>query len=399
MTSPRSEAFRKPAWHRRVLRSETTPGLLLMATAALAIALANSPLADAYFSALHIKLGSMSVHHWINDGLMALFFLVIGLEVKREFMVGQMSTWSARVLPGLAAIGGMAVPALIFIAANLLMPGHLQGWAIPAATDVAFALAVLSFFSTRIPVALKVFLMAIAVIDDLGAVLVIALFYSSDIDLTALGAATVIFAGLVALNRLRVRHLLPYIGLGIILWAFVLQSGLHATLAGVLLAVTIPLGEEPAERSPLLRLEHSVAPFVAFLVVPLFGFANAGVSLSGMTLDTLVEPIPLGVAAGLLLGKQIGVFGMVLLAVKAGFAKLPGGASWSQVYAVSLLCGIGFTMSLFIGSLAFPTAPVLQDEVKIGVLVGSMLSGILGALALAHSTRGGAKRMAQVAAK
>lgn len=376
-----------PAWHQRILRSELTPGLLLMATAALAIVLANSPLAGTYFAALHIKLGPLSLHHWINDGLMALFFLVIGLEVKREFMVGQMSSWSARVLPGLAALGGMAVPALIYAATNLLMPGHLQGWAIPAATDVAFALAVLSFFSKSIPVALKVFLMAIAVIDDLGAVLMIALFYSSDIDLTFLAAAAAVLTGMVTMNRLRISHLLPYLILGTILWVFVLQSGLHATLAGVLIAMTVPLHSTPEGHSPLLRLEHKVAPLVAFFVVPLFGFANAGVSLGGMTVETLIDPVPLGVAAGLLLGKQVGVFGMVILAVRTGLAKLPGGASWSQVYAVSLLCGIGFTMSLFIGTLAFPASPLLQDEVKIGVLVGSLFSGLLGAAALAYATR------------
>jgi NhaA family Na+:H+ antiporter len=313
---------------------------------------------------------------------MAVFFLLVGLEVKRELIDGQLSTWSRRVLPGLAAIGGMAVPALIYVALNWGGPA-LHGWAVPAATDIAFTLGVLALLGRRVPVSLKIFVTALAIIDDLGAVLIIAAFYSSNLSFFWLGAAAVVLAGMVALNRRGVMQLWPYLVGAALLWVCVLQSGVHATLAGVAAAFTIPLTPSPAkpdaEGSPLHRLEHGLHPWVAFLIVPVFGLANAGVSLSGLTLDVLLAPVTMGVAAGLFIGKQLGVFGFTWLGVRLRLADCPEDASWWHVYAACALCGIGFTMSLFIGLLAFPTDQLLQDEVKIGVLAGSLLSAVLGA--------------------
>ncbi|WP_294640061.1 Na+/H+ antiporter NhaA [uncultured Aureimonas sp.] len=376
---------------RRFMGSEASGGLVLMAAAALALIVANSPAAPAYFEALHVYVGGLSVLHWINDALMAVFFLLVGLEIKREVVGGQLSTWQARALPGLAALGGMAAPALIYVAFNAASPQSIGGWAIPAATDIAFALGVLSLLGKRVPLSLKVFLTALAIIDDLGAVLIIAFFYTADLNVAALGGAAVVVGVLVGLNRAGVTRLLPYLALGAVLWGLVFLSGIHATLAGVILALTIPLVVETPglqeEEPPLLKLEHAIQPWVAFAIVPIFGFANAGVSFAGFSPSALLDPVPLGVAAGLFLGKQIGVFGLVALAVKARGASLPERATWVQVYGVSLLCGIGFTMSLFIGLLAFPTDPLLQDEVKLGVLLGSVASGIAGAavLSLARS--------------
>jgi NhaA family Na+:H+ antiporter len=365
------------------LASESAGGLVLMGAALAALIVANSPMASLYFAGLHSVWGGLSVELWINDGLMAIFFLMVGLEIKREVLAGGLASWGQRALPGFAAAGGMLVPALIYVGINMGNPETLSGWAIPAATDIAFALGVLSLLGKRVPTSLKVFLAALAILDDLGAVTIIALFYSTGLNLPMLGASFATLAVLVIMNRMGVQRLLPYLMLGLLLWFFVLQSGVHATLAGVALALCIPLGTRQEEaRSPLLFLEEKMHYWVAFAVVPVFGFANAGVSLSGISLGNLVDPVPLGVALGLFFGKQIGVFLAATLAIRSGLANLPEGSNWMQMYGVALLCGIGFTMSLFIGNLAFPGAPHLIDEVKVGVLMGSILSAIVGVLLL-----------------
>ncbi|ANK90143.1 MULTISPECIES: Na+/H+ antiporter NhaA [Rhizobium] len=377
---------------RQFLDSEASGGLVLMAVALAAIVTANSPLAEGYFHALHIYLGPLSLLHWINDALMALFFLLVGLEIKREMLDGQLSSWSRRILPGAAALGGMLFPALFYILFNRENPAALRGWAIPTATDIAFALGVISLFGPRVPASLKIFLAALAIIDDLGAVMIIALFYTSDLNLLALAGAAVVLAALYGMNRARILKLWPYLVLGAVLWVLVFASGIHATLAGVLLALTIPLKATPGtreashEQSPLHHLEHILQKPVAFIVVPIFGFANAGVSFSGVSAATLTEPLTLGVAAGLLLGKLVGVLSTVFLLVKIGLADLPAKASWGQMTGVAALCGIGFTMSLFIGLLAF-NDPSVQDHVKMGILLGSLLSGLVGAAMLATFNR------------
>ncbi|TPK88389.1 Na+/H+ antiporter NhaA [Mesorhizobium sp. B2-4-17] len=370
---------------REFLDSEAAGGIILMVAAALALIVANSPLAETYFSVLHAYLGPLSVSHWVNDGLMAVFFLLVGLEIKREMLDGQLSTWPRRVLPGIAAAGGMVVPALVYVAVNRNNGPALSGWAIPTATDIAFALGVLSLLGSRVPASLKVFLTALAIIDDLGAVIIIAIFYTSGLSLAYLGAAFAVIAALIMLNRMRVMTLAPYLVLGAILWVLVLKSGVHATLAGVALALTIPLERAAGhdlEHSPLHRLDHGLHKLVAFIVVPIFGFANAGVSLAGLSLGALIEPLTLGVAAGLVVGKLVGVFGSSALAIRLGLADLPGHAGWSHMLGVSLLCGIGFTMSLFIGLLAFAGDVTLQDSVKVGILAGSFIAAILGAAVL-----------------
>lgn len=359
-----------------------------MASAFAALVVANSPLSTGYFSVLHIKVIGLSVEHWINDGLMAAFFLLVGLEIKREMLVGQLSSWSQRALPGFAALGGMLIPALIFLAFNWGNAETMGGWAIPAATDIAFALGVLSLLGKRVPMSLKVFLSALAILDDLGAVVIIALFYTSGLSVSMLLASLAVIVLLVVFNRCGETRLLPYLLAGGLLWFFMLQSGVHATLAGVILALCIPLGDSENEsRSPLLRLEGKLHPWVAFAIVPIFGFTNAGVSLAGISPDNLVDPVPLGVTLGLVLGKQIGVFGLAALAISSGLAKLPTGCGWLQLYGTALLCGIGFTMSLFIGALAFPDSQHLVDEVKVGVLMGSVLSAILGVVVLLCAKR------------
>ncbi len=377
---------------RQFLDSEASGGLILMAVAALAIVVANSPWADVYFHALHVYLGPLSVQHWINDALMSVFFLLVGLEIKREMLDGQLSNWSRRILPGAAAAGGMALPALIYIGFNLFDPSTLHGWAIPTATDIAFALGVLSLLGDRVPASLKIFLAALAIIDDLGAVIVIAIFYTADINVLALAVAAVLIGNLVILNRSGVKNIWAYLGLGVLLWIAVFLSGIHATLAGVVLALAIPLKITPGapeashEDSPLHKLEHALQKPVAFFIVPIFGFANAGVSFAGASASVLAEPVTIGVAAGLLFGKLAGVLGTVALLVKSGLAQLPARATWPQMTGVSLLCGIGFTMSLFIGLLAFPDASS-QDHVKIGILAGSLASGVAGAAVLMASAR------------
>jgi NhaA family Na+:H+ antiporter len=374
---------------RSLLRSEAGGGLILIFAAGLALIVANSPLSEAYFAALASYVGPLSLLHWINDLLMALFFLMVGLEIKREFLDGQLSTPRRRRLPGLAALGGMAAPALIYIALNL-HSGGLQGWAVPVATDIAFALGVLALMGRRVPVSLRIFLTALAIIDDLLAVAIIALFYTSQVSLLWLAAAALTLAALIALNRFKVQSLPAYLVLGALLWTFTFLSGVHATLAGVALAATIPIRCSPGLpddcHSPLHRLEHGIQPWVAYLVIPIFGFANAGVSLSGLGLDALLQPVALGVAAGLFVGKQAGVFLVTWLAIRTRLADTPEDASMAQVYGVSLLCGIGFTMSLFIGLLAFP-ADAMQAQVKLGVLAGSLLSALAGAAVLALSHR------------
>jgi len=372
---------------RQFLDAEASGGIVLMAVAVLAIVTANSALAEEYFHLLHAYIGPLSLQHWINDALMAVFFLLVGLEIKREMLDGQLSSWSRRILPGAAAAGGMAVPALFYLYFNWSDPAAARGWAIPTATDIAFALGVISLFGSRVPASLKIFLAALAIIDDLGAVVVIAIFYTADLNLMALCAAVAILAALYGLNRMRVIMLWPYLELGVVLWVLVFASGIHATLAGVMLALTIPLKATPGmpeatpAQSPLHKLEHTLHRPVAFIIVPIFGFANAGVSFAGVTMDVLGEPITMGVAAGLLFGKLIGVLGTVALLVKLDFADLPAQASWGQLIGVALLCGIGFTMSLFIGLLAF-SDPVVQDHVKIGILTGSVIAGALGAIFL-----------------
>ncbi|MCM5560167.1 Na+/H+ antiporter NhaA [Pleomorphomonas sp. JP5] len=377
---------------RRFLDGEASGGLVLMVVAALAILTANSSFADTYFDALHVYLGPLSLQHWINDALMAVFFLLVGLEIKREMLDGQLSSWSRRILPGAAAAGGMLFPALIYVALNWSDPSSLRGWAIPTATDIAFALGVISLFGSRVPSSLKIFLAALAIIDDLGAVIVIALFYTADLNLWALGGTAVVLAALIGLNRAKVMALWPYLVLGVGLWVLVFASGVHATLAGVMLALTIPLKPTPGTpeadhaESPLHRLENALHKPVAFLIVPLFGFANAGVSLAGLSMGVFAEPLTMGIAGGLMLGKLIGVMGTVAVLVKLGVAHLPASASWGQMAGTSLLCGIGFTMSLFIGLLAFDD-PSVQDHVKIGILLGSLASGVLGAICLASFGR------------
>jgi NhaA family Na+:H+ antiporter len=381
---------RRPSVLREFLDSGSAGGVLLMAAAVLALFVANSPLAETYFSLLHAPLAGLDVLHWINDGLMALFFLFVGLEIKREFLDGQLATWANRALPCIAAAGGVVVPGLIYALVNAGAPDTLRGWAIPTATDIAFALGVLSLLGSRVPTSLKVFLATLAIVDDLVAVLVIAVFYTSELNVPALAGAGVATLLLIALNRLKIARLAPYLALGGALWWLVLLSGVHATVAGVVLAMTIPLRRSKAApddmSSPLHRLEHGLSPWVAFLIVPVFGFANAGVSFAGMSTSVLVEPVTLGVALGLFVGKQIGVFGAAAVAIRLRLANLPVSASWAQLYGVALLCGIGFTMSLFIGLLAFPN-PALQDEVKVGVLAGSLVSALCGAALLSVAKR------------
>ncbi|HYD38696.1 MAG TPA: Na+/H+ antiporter NhaA, partial [Allosphingosinicella sp.] len=379
---------------RAFLRSEAAGGIVLMGAAALALFVANSPLAGAYEHFLHLetgpalssKLGPMTVHLWINDGLMAVFFLLVGLEIKREFVDGRLSTWDRRRLPMIAAAVGMAVPALIYLASTAGADGLGRGWAIPAATDIAFAIGVLALLGSRAPTSLKLFLTTVAIADDLGAVAIIALAYTASLDTLALGAAAAILLVLYAMGKSGVRRLWPYlIGAGL-LWYAVLLSGVHATVAGVLAAAAIPIvatpGAPEAADSPLHRLEHGLSPWVAFLIVPLFGFANAGVPLAGVGLERLLAPLPLGIAAGLFLGKQLGILGAVWLAVRFGLASRLRGATWLQVWGVAMLCGIGFTMSLFIGALAFPDDPARVEEAKLGILAGSFLSAIGGYVVL-----------------
>ena len=382
--------LKSPSALRRFLDSQANAGLFLMAMAALALVLDNSPLAPDYEAILRFHVGPLSLAYWINDALMAVFFLLVGLEIKREMLDGQLVSWSRRLLPGIAALGGMVVPALLFFGLN--SGETARGWAIPTATDIAFALGVISLLGTRVPASLKVFLAALAIIDDLGAVIIIALFYTAQISMVDLACAGGVVAILIALNRLKVRRLLPYLLLGALLWFFVFRSGIHATIAGVVLALTIPLDVTPSKpdsdaASPLHRLEKALHIPVGFIIVPLFALVNAGVPVLALPLRAFAEPVTLGIAVGLLLGKPIGVFGFTALAVRLGLADAPAHASRMQMLGVALLCGIGFTMSLFITLLAFPGAPILQSEAKIGILAGSLISGLAGFVVLRLANR------------
>lgn len=369
------------------ISSPAAGGIILILASAAAIVVANSSLREGYESLLKYKTAGLSVEHWVNDGLMAIFFLFVGLEIKRELLAGELSTWSQRALPGFAALGGVAVPALIYAGFNSGDADTLRGWAIPAATDIAFALGVLTLLGKRVPPSLKIFLSALAILDDMGAVAIIAIFYTSDISLLMLGSAAATALLMAGMNKAGVKRLLPYLVAGALMWFFMLQSGVHATVAGILSALFIPLNTSGTSDSPLERLEHGLEPWVVFLILPIFGFANAGVSLSGLTAEDILSPVPTGVAAGLFFGKQAGVFGLSVLAITLGLAKKPANSSWLQLYGVAVLCGIGFTMSLFIGNLAFAGSQLLIDEVKVGVLGGSVLSAFAGALILMLSRR------------
>jgi len=376
------------------LQKESAGGLLIIAAAVLAMFAVNSPLKSLYDAWLStpvgIQVGAFLLNKplllWINDGLMAVFFFLIGLEIKREFLEGELSDRSRVILPAIAAAGGMAVPALVYVAFNHGDPAALSGWAIPTATDIAFALGVLSLLGDRVPHSLKLFLLTLAVIDDLGAIVIIALFYSSDLSVTSLLVAAGALLALLVINRRGVARIAPYILIGLVLWVGVLKSGVHATLAGVVLAFFIPLRDARTGGSPLTQLEHMLHPYVAFLILPLFAFANTGISFAGLSPQSLLHPVPLGIAAGLLIGKQVGVFGCTWLAIKLGIGKLPEGAGWMSLYGVAALCGIGFTMSLFIGSLAAEQIGTgMMVDNRLGILGGSVLSAIIGYLVLAWS--------------
>ncbi len=378
---------------RQFLKLESASGILLVLAGTLAMVAANSGLAGLYESFLatpfKIQLGEFALDKslgvWINDLLMAIFFLLVGLEIKREVVMGELSDAAKVALPAIAAVGGMVVPAAIYAWVNWGDPVGIRGWAIPSATDIAFALGVLSLFGERVPVGLKIFLMTLAVLDDLGAIIIIALFYTSDLSVQALLLAGLALVGLLVLNRFGVTRIAPYILVGLVLWTCVLKSGVHATLAGVVTAMFIP-ARNPSDPAhpPLTRLEHALHPWVAFGILPIFAFANAGVSLEGLSFSDLLQPIPLGIALGLVVGKQLGVFTFAWLAVKLGLARLPSGVSFRQVYGAAIICGIGFTMSLFIGMLAFENTAAGQVIAtdKLGVLAGSLISALLGYVVL-----------------
>ena len=367
-------------------RLEAASGVMLLIFAIVALVLSNSPLSDHYFSTLnaHILIGTknfgldLSILHWINDVLMAIFFFVVTLEIKREFIQGELSNPKQALLPIIGAVGGMAVPALIYIIINIDSSHTIRGWAIPSATDIAFSIGVLSLLGSRIPLALKVFLTALAVIDDLGAIIIIAFFYSTELQYINLLLMLVSFIFLIVLNKLGVKQFIPYLILGIFLWYFTHGSGIHSTISGVLLAATIPHRKNKDDYSMLLKLEHILSPYVAFGIMPLFALANAGVVLDNLSIDTMLAPIPLGILCGLFFGKQIGVFIFSYLSVKLKIAEMPSNTNWVKLYGVGVLTGIGFTMSLFVGNLAFIEDTSNLDGVKIGVLAGSTLSALVG---------------------
>jgi NhaA family Na+:H+ antiporter len=392
MTSRRNERIIMDKTFSRIqefIKLETSGGVVLMIAAIFAMIIANTPLSANYDLILgtYIKVGignfeiAKPAILWINDGLMAIFFFLVGLEIKREVLAGELSSFDKAILPIMAAIGGMAVPGIIFAIINWGTPENLNGWAIPTATDIAFALGILALIGSRAPISLKIFLLAIAIIDDLGAIVIIAIFYTSELSLSALSFSVIGFAAAVALNRMGVQRTAPYLLVGIVMWVFVLKSGVHATLAGVLIAFTIPLKTKNEDEALLYKMEHGLHPWVAFLILPVFAFANAGVNFTGIGIDDLLQPLTLGIAVGLFLGKQIGVFLATWIGVKSGIARLPENVSWKHVYGVACLTGVGFTMSLFIGSLAFTTADVM-NAVRLGVVLGSVLSGIIGYLLL-----------------
>ncbi len=378
---------------RDFMKEESAGGIVLMVSAFAALVVANSGLASWYTGMLGTEIaltvGGTGIEKpallWINDGLMALFFFLVGLEVKREVLTGQLSSWKQASLPLFAALGGMVLPALVFLGINWNTPENLNGWAIPAATDIAFALGILALLGSRVPVALKALLLAVAVIDDIGAIVIIALFYTPGVETTMLMGAAIVFALLAVLCWARVGSRIPYILLGIVLWYFVLKSGVHATLAGVALAMTIPVTTRGGDNL-LEHMEHDLHPWVAFMVVPIFAFANAGVGLLDVELSALLAPLPLGIALGLIIGKQLGIVGFAWLATKSGIASLPVGISWMQIWGLSLIAGIGFTMSLFIGNLAF-ASPEQIAAVKLGVLSGSLIAAIAGVFILRAASK------------
>ena len=365
---------------------ESSSGFILLFAAILALIISNGSFGDNYFLILqkYITLGTenfglkLSVIHWINDVLMAIFFFLVSLEIKREFLQGELSNPKQALLPIIGAVGGMLVPALFYIFFNFSDPATLKGWAIPSATDIAFSLGVLSLLGKRVPLSLKVFLTALAIIDDLGAIVIIAFFYSGNVEVKYLFLMLTSVITLVALNKFNIKNFLPYLIVGLFLWDFTHQSGIHATISGVLLALTIPHNIKNQKKSLLLKLEHGLSPYVAFGIMPVFAFANAGVSLEGLTFGSLLSPVPLGIVSGLFFGKQIGVFLFSYLSVKFKLADKPNNSSWGAFYAVSILTGIGFTMSLFVGNLAFANDIQYLDGVKIGVLVGSLISTLFG---------------------
>lgn len=382
----------------KFLKLESASGILLLVFATAAIILANTPLRDVYFNFLgmpvSIQVGLFSIHKplimWVNDGFMAVFFTLVGLEVKRELLVGALSSYQRAIFPAIAAIGGMVVPALIYWGINADFPENHSGWAIPMATDIAFALGVLALLGKRVPFALKIFLLALAIIDDLGAIVVIAIFFSGDLSSTALISAAIAITILVVMNRMKVTAICAYIVVGVILWASVLKSGVHATLAGVILGFCVPLKSEDGKKEPLHDLEHALAPWCSFVILPLFAFSNAGVTLSGMGWESLTSPLTLGVALGLIVGKSVGVFAFSYAAVKLGIAKLSEGINFKQIFAVSVLCGIGFTMSMFLAGLAFGGDEAdgkFMSLARLGILLGSGVSAVAGYFLLKYFTR------------
>ena len=374
---------------------EAASGLVLLISAVIALIISNSNFSSLYFETLqsYLFIGinniglKMSLHHWINDALMAVFFFFVTLEIKREFILGELSSPKQALLPIIAAIGGMLVPALIYIYINFGNGDTINGWAIPSATDIAFSLGVLSLLGSRVPISLKVFLTALAIIDDLGAIIIIAFFYTGDLSIQYLSLLLLTFIALLILNKSGVKKFLPYLILGLILWFFTYQSGVHATISGVLLATVIPHRKKNEEYSLLTKIEHNISSYVAFGIMPLFALANAGVSLDGINLESLLSPVPLGIVLGLFVGKQIGVFLFSIISIKLKIAQMPNNANWMSFYGVGILAGIGFTMSLFIGNLAFVENIEYIDGVKIGVLAGSLLSTLIGYSLLLLTTK------------
>ena len=374
---------------------EAASGLILLISAVIALIVSNSTVSSIYFDTLnkYLFIGinnfglNLTVLHWINDVLMAIFFFFVTLEIKREFIQGELSNIKQALLPIIAAIGGMLVPALIYVYINFGNTETLNGWAIPSATDIAFSLGVLSLLGSRVPISLKVFLTALAIIDDLGAIIIIAFFYSGDLSVFNLGMLILSFIVLIILNKFKVKIFLPYLIFGFFLWHFTHESGIHATIAGVLLACTIPHREKEKDFSLLIKIEHAVSPYVAFGIMPLFAFANAGVSLEGISFSSLLLPVPFGILAGLFIGKQLGVFIFSYISIKLGFAQMPNNSNWIKLYGVGILTGIGFTMSLFVGNLAFTENMHYIDGVKLGVLSGSLLSTLFGYFLLFFSSK------------
>ena len=374
---------------------EAASGLVLLIAAIIALVISNSNFSELYFSTLeqYLFVGvnnfglTLSVHHWINDLLMAIFFFFVTLEIKREFIQGELSNLKKALLPIIGAVGGMMIPALVYVVINFGNVETLNGWAIPSATDIAFSLGVLSLLGSRVPISLKIFLTALAIIDDLGAILIIAFFYSGDLNISYLSLILISYIFLLILNKFGVKKFLPYLVIGSFMWFFTYKSGIHATIAGVLLASTIPHRIKDKDFSLLIKLEHAISPYVAFMIMPIFAFANAGVSLEGLSLSSLLQPVPLGILLGLFVGKQVGVMIFSFIAVKTGVAQMPDNSSWLSLYGVSVLTGIGFTMSLFVGNLAFAENIQYIDGVKIGVLAGSLLSTLFGYFILLFSTK------------